>query len=47
VRRDGQDDERYRKLAVRITDQATLDGIQKLTADLETQKLALHPKQDT
>ena len=38
--------EHYRTLAVRVTDQATIDGIQKLTADLEAQKRALHPQRD-
>jgi hypothetical protein len=37
--------ERYRALALRVMDEPTIDGIQKLTADLEAQKRALHPEQ--
>jgi hypothetical protein len=36
--------EHYRFMASRMTDQAMLDGIKQLTADLRTQKAALHPE---
>ena len=36
--------ERYRTLAARILDQPTIDGIQKLVAELEAQKVVLHPE---
>ena len=34
---------RYRLLKARVNDQQTLDGLARLTLELETQKLALHP----
>ena len=37
--------DRYRTLGSRVTDQQGLDGIKRLIAELEAQKLALHPKQ--
>ena len=37
--------EHYRHLSSRMTDQPTLDGIKKLIADLQAQKIALHPEQ--
>jgi hypothetical protein len=37
--------EHYRMLAARISDQATIDGVKKLIADMEARKRALHPKQ--
>ena len=37
--------DRYRTLRSRVTDQQALDGIKRLIAELEAQKLALHPKQ--
>lgn len=36
---------RYRTLGSRVTDQQALDGIKRLIAELEAQKLALHPEQ--
>jgi hypothetical protein len=36
--------EHYRSIASRITDQAMLDAIKQLTADLRAQKAALHPE---
>ena len=36
--------EHYHFMASRITDQAMLDGIKRLTADLQAQKAALHPE---
>jgi hypothetical protein len=35
--------ERYRQIAKMISDEITLDGIDSTIADLEAQKLALHP----
>jgi hypothetical protein len=35
----------YRTLAARILDQATIYGVQKLIAELQAQKAALHPEQ--
>ena len=35
----------YRTLATRILDQATIYGVQKLIAELQAQKAALHPEQ--
>jgi hypothetical protein len=37
--------ERYRRLASRLTDQATLDGIKQLIEQMQAQKVALHPEQ--
>jgi hypothetical protein len=37
--------EHYRSMSPRITDQATLDGIQKLIEQMQAQKVALHPGQ--
>ena len=34
----------YRMLAARILDQATIDGLQQLIAELQAQKAALHPQ---
>jgi hypothetical protein len=34
--------ERYKRLSSQIIDQPTLDGITKLIADLQAQKIALH-----
>jgi hypothetical protein len=36
--------ERLRTLALRISDQQTLNGIADLIAELEAKKLALHPQ---
>jgi hypothetical protein len=36
--------ERHRLIAKMITDTATLQAIDTILADLEAQKLALHPK---
>lgn len=35
--------EHYRRLSPGITDRATLDGMKKLTEQLEAQKAAFHP----
>jgi hypothetical protein len=35
----------YHRLSGWITDQPTLDGIKKLIAQMEAEKLALHPGQ--
>jgi hypothetical protein len=35
---------RYRSLRGAVTDKLTLEGIDRLIADLESQKIALHPK---
>ncbi len=35
----------YRRLRTGINDRQTVDGIARLIADLELQKLALHPEQ--
>jgi hypothetical protein len=37
--------EQYRRLAAAITDRQMLDGLQKLIAEAEAQKAALHPEQ--
>ena len=37
--------EHLRTLALRVSDQQTLDGIADLVAGLEAKKLALHPQQ--
>ena len=37
--------EHYQRLASRITDQATLDGIGELIERMKAEKAALHPKQ--
>jgi hypothetical protein len=37
--------ERYRSMASRITDQATLDGIKQLIERMQAQKDVLHPEQ--
>ena len=37
--------ERLRTLALRLSDQQTLNGIADLIAELEAKKLALHPQQ--
>jgi hypothetical protein len=36
--------ERYRNILRSIRDEATVDGAEKLIADLEAQKAALHPE---
>jgi hypothetical protein len=36
--------ERYRSILRSIRDEATVDGAEKLIADLEAQKAALHPE---
>jgi hypothetical protein len=38
--------EHYGFIASRITDQAMLDGIKRLAADMRVQKAALHPKEE-
>ena len=35
---------RYRSLQGAVTDKTTLEGIDRLIADLESQKINLHPK---
>jgi hypothetical protein len=37
--------ERYRRIQQRILDQQLADGAQKLIAELEADKAALHPEQ--
>jgi FAD/FMN-containing dehydrogenase len=37
--------EHYRRIASRITDQATLDGIKELIERMKAQKAELHPDQ--
>jgi hypothetical protein len=37
--------ENYQRLASRITDQPTIDGIKGLIEQLQAQKLAFHPEQ--
>ena len=37
--------EQHRRLAAAITDRQMLDGLQKLIAEAEAQKAALHPEQ--
>ena len=37
--------EHFQRLASRITDQATLDGIRELIERMNAEKAALHPKQ--
>jgi hypothetical protein len=36
--------EHYQRLASRITDQATIDGIKQLIERMQAQKAALHPE---
>jgi hypothetical protein len=36
----------YRKVQRSISDQKTIDGAEKLIAELETKKSALHPERD-
>ena len=36
----------YQGLAYHVVDQRTLDGIEKLIAEMKTQKAALHPEQE-
>jgi hypothetical protein len=38
--------ENYQRLASRITDQPTIDGIKGLIEQLQTQKGVLHPEQE-
>jgi hypothetical protein len=38
--------EHYRFMASRITDPDMLDGIKRLTANLQAQKAALNPKEE-
>jgi hypothetical protein len=38
--------EHYRRLASRLTDQPTIDGIKGLIERMQAQKLALHPEQE-
>jgi hypothetical protein len=38
--------EHYQRMASRITDQRTLDGIKKLVEQMKAQKAALHPEQE-
>jgi hypothetical protein len=35
----------YQRIASRITDQQTIEGIKRLVADLQPRKAALHPEQ--
>jgi hypothetical protein len=37
--------ERYRRVASSINDQLTIDRLKDMIADLEAQKVALHPEQ--
>jgi hypothetical protein len=37
--------EHYQRLADRIIDQRTIDGIKKLIEEMKAQKMALHPEQ--
>ena len=37
---------RYRRLGAQISDAQTLNGIERLIAELEDQKRALHPEQE-
>jgi hypothetical protein len=37
--------EHYRRIASKITDQLTIDGINALVEKLETEKAMLHPEQ--
>jgi hypothetical protein len=37
--------ERYRRVASSINDQLTIDRLKVMIADLEAQKVALHPEQ--
>ena len=39
----GKKIEHHRRLASRLTDQATLDGIKQLIEQMQAQKVALHP----
>ena len=36
---------RYRRLLSGVSDQIAIDGAKRLIADLEAQKIALHPEQ--
>jgi hypothetical protein len=36
--------DRYKRLGLQINDQLTIDRIKLLVAELEAQKVALHPK---
>jgi hypothetical protein len=36
----------YQRLAYRVTDERTHDGIEKLIAEMKAQKAALHPEQE-
>jgi hypothetical protein len=38
--------EQYRRIAFSINDQLTIDRIKALIAELEAQKVALHPQQE-
>jgi hypothetical protein len=38
--------EQYRRIASSINDQLTIDRIKVLIAELEAQKVALHPQQE-
>jgi hypothetical protein len=38
--------EHYQRMASRITDQLTLDGIKELAARMKAQKTALHSEQE-
>jgi hypothetical protein len=38
--------EHYQRMASRITDQLTLDGIKELIARMKAQKATLHPEQE-
>lgn len=38
--------ERYRRLLTGVADQVTVDRAKELIADLESQKVALHPDQE-
>jgi hypothetical protein len=38
--------ERYRRIAAAIADQFTVDGIKASIAELEAQKVELHPEQE-
>jgi hypothetical protein len=38
--------EHYQRMASRMTDQATLDGIKELIKRMKAQKAVLHPEQE-
>ena len=38
--------EHYQRMAARITDQLTLDGIKELIERMKAQKAVLHPEQE-